>query len=656
MISSKEVTIGDTLSIKCNVDSEPKPYSIAWTKEGDSRVIETKEILVLERITASDAGRYFCTARNKLRPSGSTFEVEKSGTSNIYIRVKHPPGDSEILPAHPVAVAGKPFTLSCMTNPSGWPEPSFRWWKEDKDKADLSPNQNYTFLSVHVSHEGKYSCQPYNQLGKGTIGSVYLTVQEPPSIIIPMPPMHKNKQGARGFSLTCRARGKPKPSITWLHNKEEVNVENGLYRVEIKESIEDSSVYYVQSVLHFESASRNELTAMDKGKYECVFHNGVESSARSETYVRIEHSPVLEHTYNKVAFDVGETAILQCKMSAYPEPQFEWLFGSRPLDFGSRYHTNITEQANDLWVGTLVIDDIRASDYGDYTCRAWNSVANDDKKTNIKLVEKSPPEEPKQLEVVEILSDSVNLRWTEGFNGGFANTEFIVSYSGDGHRWKNESCRSINPCKIIGLESRKEYVFKVLAINRRGHSDFSEEVRAVTKVDLKDIPNAYEAYFDSWENSLTFKSEPTALKLLAKIEAHEGSDTDTWSLITTSKIKNEYEKIRLRPSQSGYTDMRIILCLQSNDSWCGYPNLVKMDATSTYREATSFSAESIILIISIIVITGALLVTIFCCCYKKKDTNSKKDYEMDADNNPNKISSISPPYYSGHENKGKLSK
>ena len=98
-------------------------------------------------------------------------------------------------------------------------------------------------------------------------------------------------------------------------------------------------------------------------------------------------SPVVRHTYNRVAFDVGETAVLQCKMQAYPSPQFEWFSRGRILDEYGNYGTNITDLGEDIYAGVLSIRDMKEEDYGEYTCRASNQVG-DDKKTIIRLVRK----------------------------------------------------------------------------------------------------------------------------------------------------------------------------------------------------------------------------------------------------------------------------
>lgn len=662
--SEKEVVAGEVVAITCKVDANPVVTSVIWTKERDRSFKVTGDTLRIDSVTPNDSGVYTCTASNHIKPSGSVNGFEQSTNGSIYLKVRHAPGNSEVLPANPIAISGRPFSLSCVSSPPGWPRAEFRWWREGAEKQELSRAQNLTFPAIHVSHEGRYYCQAFNSLGKGAIGSVYLTVNEAPSIIIPMAPTLVRKVSDKSFSLVCRGRSKPKASVTWYHNGRPVTDETGRYRIENREHLEDANAYVVQSQLHLESPSKktNALSAMDAGRYACVFENAIGNAAKAESVLRVEHSPIVRHTYNKVAFDIGENATLQCKMSAYPEPRFEWSFHSKLIEPSRRYFLNQTSSEDDIFIGNLVINSVRQEDYGHYLCRSWNSVG-DDEKTNIQLVKKSAPDAPTQVEAIEVLSDSTTLRWKEGFNGGYSNTEFIISYSLEGGKWKNESCRTMNPCRVTGLESRSEYLFKVLAINAGGQSPYSEEVTVTTKVNLKDMPSAYEAYYDSLTSTLSFKVDGANLPLVAKIEVRESGNSE-WIPLTTVPIISDSEEIQLK-QPSAISDMRIMLCLQSNDSWCGYEHLVKMDSQSGFvKESKGLSLDQfvmyLLLLVSLLVVTA--FVVFFCCCCisgrkDSSDLEKGKNPEREEETAKARSLSLNQPYYPSHDsNKGKKEK
>ncbi|CAG2104637.1 unnamed protein product [Medioppia subpectinata] len=177
---------------------------------------------------------------------------------------------------------------------------------------------------------------------------------------------------------------------------------------------------------------------------------------------------------------------------------------------------------------------------------------------------------PMQLEMVEVLSDSVILRWVEGFNGGFGNTEYVVTYN-DGE--------------------------------------------------------------------------------LAKIEIRSDNNGE-WRQLTTVPIISNQENVYLKSTAEEISDIRVILCLQSNDSWCGYEHLVKMDSIYA-RETKSLTTDHLLTVIMIASVSAlAVVVTILCCCWRRKDKSDKKDYESDSTSGRPKVTTISQPFYASHDNKG----
>ncbi|KAG8188856.1 hypothetical protein JTE90_004664 [Oedothorax gibbosus] len=653
VVSYQEARAGDTLVVKCEVNSKPPPHMIQWLKEGDSYFRQIGDTLKIEKISIDDGGRYICQAATSFRPSRSNVQSEATGNGTVTVRIKHKPGQAEILPVQPVAIAGRPFTLSCTAHPLGWPVPDYRWWKEGQNSEEIKTKSNYTLVSAHMSHEGRYFCQPYNSLGKGGSTSVYVTVHQPATIIIPLRPQTIKKDKEPDYAITCRARGKPKPKVRWLQNGQPISEDSGLFQMSTTETVEDNNAFTVMSTLDFSGPGRREngLTPGDRGRYTCEFENGFGETARSEMMLRIEHSPVVRHTYNRVAFDVGETAVIQCKMQAYPSPQFEWSSRGRVLDEYGNYGTNITDLGEDIYAGVLSIRDMKEEDYGEYTCRASNQVG-DDKKTIIRLVRKGSPERPTHLELIEVSSDKVTLRWQEGFNGGFVNTEFLVTYlNTENGRQMNESCRAQNLCQITGLSANTEYHFKVLAVNPRGYSQYSEEMPVTTK----DMPRPAEANFDKDTGYLTFHVEASSLKLLAKIEARPVG-SDTWVLQTVIQVIRPIEKIQLQPPKTGFSDVRVKLCLESNDSWCGdakLANPLDEELPNPKDSKAAISSEALLIIIGLAGV-GFVLCVIFmiCCCWKKRTNHKeKKDFEMETQNPRPKA--VTPPYFpDGVVNKG----
>lgn len=76
-----------------------------------------------------------------------------------------------------------------------------------------------------------------------------------------------------------------------------------------------------------------------------------------------------------MAYDLHETAVVICKVQAYPRPEFQWNFGTNvaTLLAGSDGHyeinTTVNESGGDVFTSVLQITNIREADYGEYHCR-----------------------------------------------------------------------------------------------------------------------------------------------------------------------------------------------------------------------------------------------------------------------------------------------
>lgn len=86
-------------------------------------------------------------------------------------------------------------------------------------------------------------------------------------------------------------------------------------------------------------------------------------------------APIVLHKYNKVAYDLHETAEVICKVQAYPRPEFQWSFSTNgaTLMAGSDGHyeinTTVNESGGDIFTSVLQISNVRETDYGDYHCK-----------------------------------------------------------------------------------------------------------------------------------------------------------------------------------------------------------------------------------------------------------------------------------------------
>ncbi|XP_065215193.1 hemicentin-2 isoform X2 [Planococcus citri] len=721
----REVEEGETVSVYCNVTSNPPPITVEWLREGKPDFRQQGEVLKIHRITADSAGTYTCRAVNVLSPTSPSLSKQRAnriGNASVTLLVRHRPGQGRISPEKPIAMEGAGVTLTCTMSPPGWPMPQYRWWREGElsstPNAIISTNSRYTIQSVHLGHEGRYSCQATNEIGQSEIASVYLTVYQAPKFTSKLQPHVTKKDGDQEFSVTCSAEGKPKPTIRWLKGGRDVSQK--LFDIFNDESDTPNGVYMVQSTLKFSGRDRpstNQLIPSDSGLYSCSFENDVKR-VESIMNLRVEHGPIILHKYNKVAYDLQETAEVVCKVQAYPRPEFQWSFSTNvaPLLAGSDGHyeinTTVNESGGDIFTSVLQISNIREADYGDYHCRVVNAVGQI--KATIRLQSKGAPEKPEFLTVTGIGHSFVTLQWTPGFDGGVQSTRYTIAYrqsyrssendidsdcfiprrsgssssssSSSADDWMEFDCQRSNPCNVTGLEQHQAYAFKVKAYNNKGHSNYSEETTANTRVDR--IPAPQRVTFDPETHVLTINIAATCLQLVGKVETrinhiHDASwqKLETLPLTPSGNAATQLEATILsligRRSTNGRSldesdfeassdelvvdkaddlRVRVRLCLMTDQEICG--DYTEAEVGSSYiKEASTFPTPTMIAIaVSCVVFVLFIgLVFVFCRCKRSHVKKSKaKDYEMESSTvHPSIVQQPPPPYYStpGLENK-----
>ena len=640
----REASEGEDIAVDCQVASNPRPATVEWFKEGDEKFTQNGPTLRLNGILADHGGKYICSATNELQPSGKE-KVTRTGNATIDINIRHKPGTTVITPEKPTAVDGKPLTLTCGASPPGYPVPQYKWWKDGSDTT-LASGSEFTLDSVRLSNAGKYFCQPSNDLGEGTVASIQVDVYQAPKIITQLQPQIIKRSGDTGFHITCSAVGKPKPQVKWFKDGQEIlDSESNMYQIATSEQETIANMAFnVLSTLKYvgpERISSNQLMPTDRGHFSCQFNNEV-GDAETIMFLRIEHSPVVVHQHNKVAFDLGETAIIDCQMQAFPAPRFDWSFGNSILQSDRQfYETNTTSIGDDIYEGELRINTVVDTSYGDYICKGINSMGA--KRTIIKLQPKGKPERPINIRPVETGYNFITLGWDEGFNGGYNDTMFTIQFRRqDDEMPRYEDCRHRNPCNISGVEQHSQYYIKVKASNILGESKYSEEISAVTKVDVMQIPKPDNVHFETSTNLASFNIRNEFLPLVAMIEL-ENAD-GTWT---------HYDQLALGDSILGempivapVTNLRVRLCLETNELMCGPYESAQIVEVRPNTEGASLAQPWVIGVVIFIIISGLIAVVIIvkCCCCRTVQKKKEKE----------RPSISHPQYANGHgiENKG----
>ncbi|KAH8412239.1 hypothetical protein KR009_000753, partial [Drosophila setifemur] len=574
VIESKthEAEEGETVLIRCNVTANPSPINVEWLKEGAPDFRYTGELLTLGSVRAEHAGNYICRSVNIMQPFNSK-RIEGVGNSTVALLVRHRPGQAYITPNKPVVHVGNGVTLTCSANPPGWPVPQYRWFRDmegdiGNTQKILAQGPQYSIPKAHLGSEGNYHCHAVNELGIGKIATIILEVHQPPQFLAKLQQHMTRRVGDVDYAVTCSAKGKPTPQIRWIKDGTEILPTRKMFDIRTTPTDAGGGVVAVQSILRFRGKARpngNQLMPNDRGLYTCLYENDV-NSANSSMHLRIEHEPIVMHQYSKVAFDLRESAEVVCRVQAYPKPEFQWQYGNNPspltMSSDGHYEISTRMENNDIYTSILRIAHLQHSDYGEYICRAINPL--DSIREPIRLQPKGSPEKPLNLKILEVGHNYAVLNWAPGFNGGFMNTKYLVSYrrvatpreqtlsdcSGHGyipsyqissssgsnsnHEWIEFNCFKENPCKLAPLDQHQSYMFKVYALNAKGSSPFSNEVLATTKVSK--IPPPLHVSYDPNSHVLGINVAATCLSLIAVVESRVNriDTTDAmWEIVET---------------------------------------------------------------------------------------------------------------------------
>ncbi|XP_029384876.1 brother of CDO [Echeneis naucrates] len=271
-----EVDEGNTAVIECHLpESQPKAqvrYSVKqeWleTSKGNYLIMPSGN-LQIANATQDDEGPYKCAAYNpvtqEVKTSTSADRLRIRRSTSEAARIIYPPASRSIM-----VTKGQRLVLECVA--SGIPTPQVTW---AKDGQDLRYHNNTRFLlsnllidAVSEGDSGTYICRADNGINSASSATVLYDVQvfEPPQVTVEL---HQQEVVyGETVRITCQTRGKPAPSVMWLHNARPLTP-TPRHRL-------TSRLLRVSNV-----------GPQDEGLYQCMAENGVGSSQASTRLITI---------------------------------------------------------------------------------------------------------------------------------------------------------------------------------------------------------------------------------------------------------------------------------------------------------------------------------------------------------------------------------
>ncbi|XP_017880496.1 neurotrimin-like isoform X2 [Ceratina calcarata] len=358
-----------------------------------------------------------------------------------------------------------------------------RWWRDGTLLADSGDPRHespervrmYSNSSLEVSHvrrndTGEYVCQASRPAPWGHATQVHeIEVMYSPTVYPVSSKLEVNL--GEEVDMACVAKGVPIPIVSWRNKDGEI------------------PFLYDRSRLRFHAEKPS-----DAGRYTCVADNGVGEPATATIDLYVRYKPKIEMMKTWMHAPPGIRVQLNCGVTAWPEAKVEWCFNNESVNYSSRIVKHNAGSDH-----SLVIRNVRTTDYGFYLCRASNSLGITEA-----AVELSGVANPAVFKKAYSLSKtSYNFVWEVYSYNPIVQHEFRFRKVTNGvpGAWRKlyipsgsdeNSFIHTYSFKLTGLEEATHYEALILSKNRYGWSKPSEIIRFATEGAHKDnyITNA----------------------------------------------------------------------------------------------------------------------------------------------------------------------
>jgi hypothetical protein len=305
-------------------------YSFDWRKDGQSLGVASNPSFTIPSVAESDEGTYSCRVTDGAGESVVTNEVALTIVPVLSAAVQ-PQGGSFFV--------GDSLTLEF--DATGGLEPYFYQWYKGEQAIAGATSSTYQINSLKTSDTALYGCIIIDQLAAQLISNI-VPVSVSPQVVITVNPAGGDKYTGTPQVFTVAATGgSGNFNYSWRKNGEAL------------EDAPNGPVYTIPS-----------LDPDDSGFYDCVVTESEGGAAASfPTLLRVRDlvSPVTQPADTiKV---LGSSVSLNFTVEGGFEPvRFQWSKNDNTL--------------NGATSSTLTLSPLKASDAGNYTCLAYDSLSS----------------------------------------------------------------------------------------------------------------------------------------------------------------------------------------------------------------------------------------------------------------------------------------
>uniref|UniRef100_A0A8C9UQ46 Immunoglobulin superfamily member 10 n=1 Tax=Spermophilus dauricus TaxID=99837 RepID=A0A8C9UQ46_SPEDA len=253
----------------------------------------------------------------------------------------------------------------------GNPPPTVHWIRvssglelskrKQNSRFQVHPNGTLSIQRVSIQDRGQYLCSASNPFGSDHLHVTLSVVSYPPRILERRTEEITVYSGST-MELTCRAEGRPSPTVSWILANQSV--------------VSESSTGNRQALVTADGALViRKLSIYDRGFYKCVASNSAGQDSRLVRVQVIAAPPViLEQKRQVLVGRRGESLELPCTAEGTPQPLVHWVLADgtevKPLQASS---AKWFLGAN----GTLHISNLAPADRGTYECIATSSTGSE---------------------------------------------------------------------------------------------------------------------------------------------------------------------------------------------------------------------------------------------------------------------------------------
>ncbi|XP_075215283.1 cell adhesion molecule Dscam2-like [Lycorma delicatula] len=459
-INITSVSEGDVY-LRCPVAGFPIS-STTWQFNGQPLPSDYKQrvfsngTLYLSGVNVQDKGEYHCTARN---------QQNQAANGKIFLNVMKPP---EIVPfqftenlqegsrAHVVCVImSGDLPIEITWNKDGRP------LTHDADVQEQSMQfvSNLVFTKLNARHAGYYTCVAKNAAAQ-TNHTARLIIKVPPSWIVE--PQDISVLYQHPVTIPCIASGFPTPKIKWTRQKDHQSNEIQMLDMNSRLYVSDNGSLLIQAA-----------ETSQGGQYTCYAENGI-GTLKKDIYVKVNVPAHFKSRIINQSGVSGEDLVLMCEAEGDLPLRVSW--SSAPSMQLPLAHSRHTESG---LISEIQIHNFSRKHAGAYHCNANNEFGQDSMVIYLSI--KEPPESPQHVEVMEIGSRWLSVRWSPP-PGHTTTTQYLVQFQSEmSTTWNNITVNgNTHSAHLSALTPSTVYHLRLLAINDVGSGDPSPIIRAVT--------------------------------------------------------------------------------------------------------------------------------------------------------------------------------